>query len=157
MAEREAESAVTHATTLEAPPDEVWTILTDDDELSTWLGDEAELDAVPGGSGRVVDDEGVRRCIRVDEVTEGAAIRWSWWPEDAEGDATSVEITLVPVPGGTEVRVVETVPVASLHRLDALDSAGPPDGAFDATWACRFLDVELELLTRQPAVLTIVC
>ncbi|MBI2704468.1 MAG: SRPBCC domain-containing protein [Actinobacteria bacterium] len=135
------ESQVEHAVSVEAPPEEVWSALTDDGELSSWLGDHAEIDPVPGGEGQVVDDDGVLRRIRVDEVEEGRSIRWTWWPEPSEDDATSVEITIVPDGGGSEVRVVETAPVASAS----------------AEWSSRMLSLELATLTRHALVGVAIC
>src|SRR4051794_38578045 len=50
---------------LDVDLDELWQLVTDPDELATWLGDEVELDPVPGGAGRLVDDD-VERHVRVD-------------------------------------------------------------------------------------------
>src|SRR5262245_61123463 len=127
-----------HTVTVDAPPEEVWSIVTENDELSTWLGDDAELDPVPGGQGQVVDDDGVLRHIRVEGVEEGQSIRWTWWPDADEDDVSTVEITMVPVEEGTEVRVVETAPVAS--------------AAASARWAERALSLELEVLLRGELV-----
>src|SRR5262245_55866046 len=136
------EEHVEHAITVDAPPDEVWSIITEEDELATWLGDEAELDPVPGGDGQVIDDDGVLRRIRVDEVEEGRSIRWTWWPESSEDDATLVEITIVPDGDGSEVRVVETAPVAS---------------ATTQWTTSQTLSFELRTLTRYELASTRIC
>src|SRR5215831_6145998 len=103
------DSAVTTSITVEGEPDEVWELLTDDDELSTWLGDQVTLDPVPDGAGHLVDDDGVGREIRVDEVEPGRSISWRWWPDGDDDQTTRVAIELVPADGGTEIRVTEWV------------------------------------------------
>jgi uncharacterized protein YndB with AHSA1/START domain len=90
---------------LDASPDEVWPVVADPDQLEGWLGDRVEIDMQPGGCGHVVDDDGVTREVLVTAVEDGHRLAWHWWAED--GDLSSVEITLVPVDGGTRVDVVE--------------------------------------------------
>ena len=93
---------------LDVDLDELWQLVTDPDELATWLGDEVELDAVPGGAGRVVDDE-IERHLRVERVVEGERIEWKWWTGDDPDAATRVEIVVSPRPGGSRIDVTETL------------------------------------------------
>lgn len=94
--------------TLPAPVDEVWGLLTDPDELATWLGDEVALDATSGATGHVVERDGTRRALVIDEVDPGRRLSWHWWPDDEQAAVPShVEITLVPDTHGTTVRVIE--------------------------------------------------
>lgn len=96
---------------LEAAPAEVWRALTDPDELAAWWGDGSELDAMPDGEGRFVEEgEPVRRA-RVVEVRPERRLVLDWWPEDPESDdpATRVTIELTPCPFGTVVTVLECV------------------------------------------------
>lgn len=125
-----------HAIRLDASPDEVWSVIADDDELSAWLGTDAELDVSPGGEGHVIDDDGVLRRIRVEDVDEGRSIRWSWWPDADESGATVVEITIEPNEEGTEVHVVEIAPSASVG----------------GGWSGRLMSMELCLLVKGELV-----
>ena len=63
--------AVERHVTLEADLDEVWELLTRPDDLAGWLGAEVVLDPTPGAAGLVVDHDGTRRRLTVDEVDEG--------------------------------------------------------------------------------------
>ena len=104
---------------LEAGPDEIWPALTDPDQLEGWLGERVEIDMQPGGCGHVVDDDGVHREVLVTEVEPGRRVAWHWWAEG--GELSSVEITLVPLPTGTRVDVVEmaTGPLPTAPRACA--------------------------------------
>ena len=134
--EEQETAEITTEVTVDAPAEEVWELLVDDDELSTWLGDDVTLEPEPGGTGHLTDDEGVERELRVDEVEPGRSITWRWWPEGDEGQATKVEITLVPGDDGTAVRVTEWVAVAAV--LPAMEA-----------WSTRTLSAELTLLSRH--------
>jgi uncharacterized protein YndB with AHSA1/START domain len=123
--------------TLPAGLDEAWELLTDPDDLAAWLGREVALDPTPGAAGVVVDHDGTRRHLVVDEVETGRRLAWRWW---ADGDAESsrVEITLVPGDAGTEVRVVEEL-------LPSRPAAQTSARASEA-WSQRLLHLEALLL-----------
>src|SRR5262245_17844354 len=106
-------STVERSIELDAGPEDVWPVLVEADELEGWLGERVEIDMQPGGCGHVVGDDGVRREVLVTAVEPGRRLAWHWWAEG--GELSSVEITLVPVPAGTRVDVVEV----------AADPAGP--------------------------------
>ena len=93
-----------------APPEAVFPFFTDPRLMREWIGTEIELDPRPGGVFRVVPN-------RVDvirgtylEVTPPTRVVFTWGFEgDGQGvppGASIVEITLRPVPEGTEVRLV---------------------------------------------------
>lgn len=93
---------------LDAPADEVWQVVSEAAELSTWLGDVVELDVTPGGRGRVVDG-GVARTVVVDDVEPGQRLAFRWWDDrDGEAGASRVVITVVPTGGPTRLVVRET-------------------------------------------------
>lgn len=96
--------------TLPTDLDQAWDLLTRPDDLVAWLGADVVLDPTPGAAGRVVDQDGTRRRLVVDDVVDGLRLSWRWWIEgDDDGEVSRVEISLAPVVGGTEVRVVETI------------------------------------------------
>lgn len=130
--------AIERRVTLPASVEEVWDLLTDPAELATWLGNEVELDAVPGAPGTVVERDGTRRSLRVDEVDTGHRLAWHWWPQDDPCGAPSrVEITLEPSRDGTIVRVVE--------HLAASATPAERSVATEA-WSHRLLHLEALLL-----------
>src|SRR5579884_2139321 len=85
---------------IETDPEELWQIITTDG----WLADEVLLELVPGGEAefRSADD---LRVGWVEEVLR--ARRLAFWWSDGEEPATRVELTLVPHPRGTVLRVLE--------------------------------------------------
>ena len=100
---------------LEAQVDEVWEALVGDEERGRWMGGDTELSAEPGGRGFIVDDDGRRREVLVEQVEPGRRLSFDWWTED---DAPShVEFVLVPIPTGTRLTVIERplVPGARLR------------------------------------------
>jgi uncharacterized protein YndB with AHSA1/START domain len=138
------ELASSHRLELASPPDEVWELLTDPDELARWLGRTDGFALEPGEEGRLTDLDGTERHLRVDDVRAGRSLRWTWWPAGPgpgdESGASVVEVTLRPSPAGTEVRVVESHPAAS----PIVASAGGGLG-----WSTRFVDLELRVLASR--------
>src|SRR5262245_13853590 len=130
---------------LDASPDDVWRALTEPDELATWFGPEADLDARPGGRGRFVDDDGCVRWAVVDQVRPGERLEMRWWPEGDDPGAGASVVTFVVAPSGSGTRLIVT------ERLVARASTASLRAAADAArtaWMWR-LDV---LLLRLAAV-----
>lgn len=100
--------SVTRDVDLDASVDAVWDALTEPATLAEWLGGPAELDARPGGDGRLTDVETdtVRR-VRVTESTPGRRLAFTWWPDDDTGAASEVRFDLSPTGDGTRLRVTE--------------------------------------------------
>jgi uncharacterized protein YndB with AHSA1/START domain len=98
---------------IEAPPERVWEALTTAEHLGTWFGDAgATIDLRPGGE-LVCHWErhgSVRAVVEVVEPASRFRFRWSGplGEEPVEGNTTTVEFTLAPIPEGTKLRVVET-------------------------------------------------
>lgn len=119
-----ADARVERAVVLDVDIDTAWELVTSPHDLEHWLGSEVTLDAVPGAEGEVVDHDGTVRRVVVDEVERNARIAWRWWPsgtDQAGPDQAGpgrVEITLVPVPGGTRIGVTE-VPLTHTGRVRA--------------------------------------
>lgn len=95
---------VTREIDLEAPPEEVWEALTDEEKLSEWFANDVELDPEPGGEGLFRWDDGDERHAFVEEVEPGRRFVFTW-------DESRVVIELEEIPAGTRVTVVES-PVA---------------------------------------------
>ena len=112
-------------TTIAAPVERVWAVLTQAEHVGRWFGDAgAEIDLRPGGEMVVRWEEyGVGRMRVVDvEPPRRFSYRWApvrehWGEEPAEGTATLVEFTLDADGDGTRLRVVES----GFEALDATD------------------------------------
>jgi uncharacterized protein YndB with AHSA1/START domain len=101
---------------LDHPADAVWRLLTDDDDLASWMGEGSTIDARPGGALRVADVEtGRPRWGVVLHVDHGRELAVRWWPEGADehGEGSEVRFTLLPRPGGTRLVVREQVPTGA--------------------------------------------
>jgi uncharacterized protein YndB with AHSA1/START domain len=112
---------VTRDIVLDVDIAEAWELLTDPDELATWLG-------TPTGSD-LVEPDGTVRHTSVADVVEGTRIGFFWWSD--EEPVSRVEFELFEEDGATRLTVTETVK-ASVAR-----------------WDGRLLDLELRCLTRH--------
>jgi uncharacterized protein YndB with AHSA1/START domain len=91
-------TTVTRDLVLDASVDEVWRLLTDPAELSSWLGDRVDLDLRPGGAGAFIDGDDIRHRA-VEAVVPQRCLQFVWW-RDREPDAASVvTFTLAPDAG----------------------------------------------------------
>jgi uncharacterized protein YndB with AHSA1/START domain len=88
-----------------APPEAVYPYLTRPEAIVLWMGDYAVLDAVPGGVFHV-DINGVPVRGRYVELDPPHRLLISWGHAGSDRlppGSSTVEITLVPIPGGTRV------------------------------------------------------
>lgn len=93
---------------IEAPPDIVFSYLTDSRRFVRWMGVGAELDARPGGRYRI-DVDGVHIATgqyKEVEPPHRLVMSWGWegHPTVPPG-STTVEITLTPERGATLLRL----------------------------------------------------
>lgn len=106
---------------VDAPPDVVWSILTEPDQMTQWLADEVELVLQPGGDGTLRWHSRVFRSagsasktlpIRVERVEppHRFSFRWEAPADEAvlAGNSMLVEFTLAVEGEGTRLRVVES-------------------------------------------------
>jgi uncharacterized protein YndB with AHSA1/START domain len=109
---------------LDVGPDDLWRAITDPAELAAWFAPEVELDVVPGGLGRFVDDDGVARSAVIDDVEPGRRLVLRWWP-DAEGPERASVVTLVVAPrtGGARLVVTEHLAARAAADLNAVADA----------------------------------
>jgi uncharacterized protein YndB with AHSA1/START domain len=96
---------------LEATPEQVWEAVGAPDRLSRWLGWDVEFDVRPGGLGTAVEPGGGARHLIVEDVEPGVRLAFHWWPAQGDGElgASTVEIDLQLVEGGTLLKVTETM------------------------------------------------
>ncbi|MFC7403647.1 SRPBCC domain-containing protein [Georgenia alba] len=88
----------------------VWAALTTAEGLTSWFGEEAEIDLRTGGTLTLRWSSGDAVEMRVEKVEPPTLFALTWPVEGLpSGDPrrTYVEFTLRPVDGGTELRVVE--------------------------------------------------
>jgi uncharacterized protein YndB with AHSA1/START domain len=103
----------------------VWDALTTTDGISSWFGDEVEIDLRPGGEARFgwTEYSSSSHAVVVD-VERPTRFSYRWADTGGlrvdEGPSTLVEFTLVPVEGGTEVTVLESgfssLPIATREQ-----------------------------------------
>jgi uncharacterized protein YndB with AHSA1/START domain len=101
---------------LPASRSEVWSALTDPEELERWFANDVELDLRPGGGATFRWSNGESRHATVTEVEPGERLSFEW---DDEGE---VEFSLADDLDGTRLTVVETSP-AWTTALDLQASA----------------------------------
>jgi uncharacterized protein YndB with AHSA1/START domain len=131
-------AALERQVTLPTDAEEAWGLLTRPEDAVGWLGAQVELRLEAGASGLVVDHDGTRRRLVVDEVEVGRRLAWHWAEEGADGDlgaVTRVEVTLTPEEDGTRLLVTER----PLESTPVQASAG-------AAWSHRLLHLEALLL-----------
>jgi uncharacterized protein YndB with AHSA1/START domain len=93
---------------LDAPVDEVWSALTEDDALSDWFEADVTLEVVPGGGGRFEHPDGEVRRALVEEVDPGRRLSFRWWTDgDDDGPISSVTFELTEAGDRTHLVVTE--------------------------------------------------
>jgi uncharacterized protein YndB with AHSA1/START domain len=94
---------VTREITLPIDPDAAWDAVID---LERWLTDDGALELQPGAEGELTLRDGETRWATVEDVRPGERLSFWWHAPDAL--ATLVEVSLIAVPTGTRVVVVES-------------------------------------------------
>src|SRR3546814_13918801 len=94
---------IERSVTLPTGTEEAWDLLTRPDDLGQWLGGEVSFDAVPGSVGELVETDGGRRRLAVDDVELGARITLRWWHADAPESARRLAVPPVPSTEGGRV------------------------------------------------------
>jgi len=141
------ERIVRRTVELHTSADELWDLLADPVELTSWLGSEGEVALWPGGLGRLVDADGTVRRISVDRVEVGRSIGFTWWVDGDESSASTVELTIGD-PDGRDDASTLTVIERPLARAGGT-TCQLADAA--AAWDDRLLGLELSVLS--PALL----
>ena len=93
----DTEQQVRREVEIDASPDDVWEAIATDEGRERWL----EPDPA--------------REIRVEPTEEPGRLVWWWWREDEA--PRRVELTIVGVPAGTRVTVIESAPAFPLTLL----------------------------------------
>jgi uncharacterized protein YndB with AHSA1/START domain len=111
-----APDRIERETTIAAPVERVWSVLTEAEHISGWFADAgAEIDLRPGGALVMRWEEYGTTRARVEAVEPPHRFAYRWTAhhaaegaEPAEGNSTLVEFTLAPEGDGTRLWVVET-------------------------------------------------
>ncbi|MEO8695606.1 MAG: SRPBCC domain-containing protein [Acidimicrobiales bacterium] len=115
-------TTITRQVDLDTPADELWDMVSDPDQMATWLGDSVDVDMRPGGTGTVVDD-GIVRDIEIDEVNESRRLSFTWWESGDRATASRVEFVVgTTTDGRSRLTITETLPDLS-PRMVARASA----------------------------------
>lgn len=95
--------------TIAARPETVFAYFVEPDKLVRWMGTTAELNPRPGGLYRIDYNGKDIACGEFIEVDAPRRVVFSWgWEEPGDGTppgASTVEVTLTPVAGGTRVNL----------------------------------------------------
>ncbi len=116
-----AADSVEREVLIEAPPEVVWGVITEPDQISRWFSDAAEVEPLAGASGALIWRAGGRGASNEADATYAIRVvsaepyrrfcfRWNY-PEGAEPDERNsalVEFILTEEPGGTRLRVIES-------------------------------------------------
>jgi uncharacterized protein YndB with AHSA1/START domain len=97
---------------IDAPPDVVWSIVTEPRHVARWFSDEADIDLRPGGAMLLTWHGHGAYQARVETVDPPHRFTFRWLRrennEPGEGTSTLVEFTLAREGSGTRLRVVES-------------------------------------------------
>jgi uncharacterized protein YndB with AHSA1/START domain len=97
---------------IEAPPEVVWSVLTEPEHIGAWFSDAAEVELRRGGAMTLTWEEHGSFRARVEKVEPPYAFSFRWArPEDTEpqaGNSTLVEFSLQAEGESTRLRVVES-------------------------------------------------
>jgi len=116
-------TTITRQVDLDAPADELWDLVSDPDQMATWLGDSVDVDLRPGGTGTVVDD-GIVRHVQIEEVSESRRLSFTWWESGDRSTESRVVFAIgTSDDGRSRLTITETLPEQS-PRLSARASAG---------------------------------
>lgn len=103
MTEQDPVEVVVHVA---AAPDTVFSYFCDEDRYALWMGNEAELEPVPGGVYRVQIREGLTASgeFIVIDRPRFLAFTWGWEGDEVVAPGSSrVELTFAPEGDGTRV------------------------------------------------------
>jgi uncharacterized protein YndB with AHSA1/START domain len=122
----EASGGLGYELELDAPPEAVWRLWTDESQIVRWMGDKATLQPWPGGTFRLeyASGDAVAGEFVDAEAPQYLAFTWGWDEPGAltPPGSTRVELTFEPIDGDARTRLhlrhVDQ-PEAALENHDA--------------------------------------
>jgi len=110
---------------IDAPPEVVWSVLTEPEHINSWFTDAVELDARDGGAGTFTWIQGGAErqvvALRIERLDRPRFFSFRWnFPqgqEPTDRNATLVEFTLTPEGGQTRLHLAES----GIRMLDRSD------------------------------------
>jgi uncharacterized protein YndB with AHSA1/START domain len=139
---------------IDAPADTVYRVITEPAHIVQWFADAAELDAVPGGEGKLTFEDratsqrmAVQLRVEAAEAPHRFAFRWDYpdGEQPHDGNSPLVEFTLTAEGTGTRLRVTESG-FTALQRPEE-DTATYID-IHDKGWDAHLTSL-LDYVTRQ--------
>lgn len=118
---------------IDAGTHRVWDALATGEGLTRWLAEDIEVEVVPGGVGRLVDDRGIAHRLVVTEVEDGTRLGFTWWSDDQPDQASTVVITVEGDAENAQVVVTETLDPQARVAHGAMGAR--VDSVLDATVA----------------------
>ena len=104
--------SVSREIVIDAPPERVWSIVTEAEHLARWFSDEVEIDLRPGGAMLLTWHGHGSYRARVETVDPPRTFAFRWvrreHTDPGAGSSTLVVLTLSPEDGATRLRVVES-------------------------------------------------
>jgi uncharacterized protein YndB with AHSA1/START domain len=131
--------AVRRTIDLDCSAEALWRLVTSPDQMASWLGSDVVLDLRAGGPGRLVDDDGLVRHLRVDALVDGERLAFTWWPEDDEHAASEVVFVVERTDGGSRLLITET-------------SAGAAPAMATTSWDVRIISLWLAVCSQAVTV-----
>ena len=116
---------VTRQVELDLPAEELLRLVADGASWGQWLADESEVDVVPGGGGRLVDD-GEEREVRIERV-DADGVAFVWWPTAEPARRSVVELVVDRHGRRSALRIRERfdrVDASAVARASAGDRSG---------------------------------
>lgn len=103
---------ITRSIDIAAAPAKVWAALTEQDLIAQWMGDSAEFDSVPGGTGFFGWSGHGRFRVVVEQIEAPTLLVYRWARQSdtdpVRGNSTVVRFELSPIDGGTRLSVLES-------------------------------------------------
>jgi uncharacterized protein YndB with AHSA1/START domain len=84
---------------LDLSAEELWSLISTAEGWSSWLADEATITVETAAEGTATE-EGVVRDVRIETVTHGRGVTFSWWDRDDPSSASEVQLQIVELPDG---------------------------------------------------------
>ncbi len=135
---------------LDLDAEQLWELISSADGWSSWLVDEADVVIAAEAVGSAVED-GVTRQVRIDSVTEGRGIAFSWWNRNDPSSASFVQLDIVELPDGhSQLHIREQFRGASA-TISMSRSMSRSMSSAAVSWDVRL--VSLWLLIVQSAVM----